>query len=344
MCIRDSYQSARSLATEAEVFLDANENPFSAFDGTELQNINRYPAPQPQILLKEFSKLYNVSPDMILLGRGSDEAIDTILRTFCEPKQDGIIICPPTYGVYEVFAGIQEARLIEVPLKIERTFELDVPGIIAAHSPEVKIVALCSPNNPTGSIIDTDALRTLVGQLSGKALIMLDEAYIEFSKLPSQIELIKEFPNLIVLRTLSKAWGMAGARCGVAIARPEIIELLQKVRAPYPLSLPVINLVSKALSAEGKRNYAETLNNILALKDELSKELKKLSVVEEVFPSEANFILVRVKDAALLVEKCRSLGIIVRDRSKEYGLKNCIRISVGTAEENERLIAVLKES
>ena len=336
------YSSARSLSTEGEIFLDANESPWGPFDGDDALELNRYPEPQPEALLAKLSNLYGVPNSSLFMGRGADDAIDALVRTFCAAGKDSILICPPTYGVYEVAARIQGATVRRVPVQMENGFEVDPDAVLSAWASGTKLVFLCSPNNPTGNLIPPSSIERICRGLEGRAVVVLDEAYVEFAREESFCERMGDFPNLVVLRTLSKAWALAGARCGVAIAHPAVIELLQKVRAPYPLSAPSLKVALKGLSAEGVAAAGERVSRILKSRGELARQLSLLPQVERVFPSEANFILVKVKSGQAFLAACRSRGIVVRDRSRDAGLMDCVRISVGSEIENQTLLDALR--
>ncbi len=336
-----AYDSARSQETQAKILLDANESPVPALPGEEFAGVNRYPDPQPQKLREKLAELYDVEPGQLLLGRGTDDAIDVLIRTFCTAGKDNILICPPTYGVYQFYADIQGAGVVKIPLIKESGFSIDTTEILKRWNPTIKIIFLCSPNNPTGNTISLEEVSTLCKELFGRVIVVLDEAYLEFSKTKSGTLLLTQFPNLVLLRTLSKAWGLAGARCGVAIASTKLIALLQKVRAPYPLATPSVQLVLEALS-KGFVQYQQRIKQIQQERKWLQTALKGLPMVEEIYPSEANFLLVRVKNAPAFLQRCQSADIIVRDRSQELGLEGCIRISIGTPEENRILLKTLQ--
>jgi histidinol-phosphate aminotransferase len=334
-----AYESARSLISsgEASVYLDANESPYN--EG----GLNRYPEPQPKELVARFCELYGVDAGNLVIGRGSDEAIDLLVRAFCRPSQDSILICPPTYGVYEISAQIQGAQVVRVPLSFGRADpELDEAGIHTALARgSVKIVFLCSPNNPTGTALDPLALSRICEMAQGRALVVVDEAYAEFSRRESMIGRMARFENLVILRTLSKAWGLAAVRCGVAIGSPELISLLHKVRAPYPLPLPA---VQAALAATGPQARAELKTRLQAMQESkraLISRLRELPQVREILDSDANFLLVRFDDAAQIMKAARDAGIILRDRSREPGLQNCVRITLGTPAENQSVLEAL---
>ena len=338
----------RSLGEGRRVWLDANENPQTPSAGKPM--LNRYPEPQPADLIARLAELYSVATPQLLVTRGSDEGIDLLLRTFCRAGHDAILITPPTYGMYVVAAGIQGARIVTAPLLRENNFALDADAVLQAvlASPkpsgeggtsEVKLVFLCSPNNPTGGLLDRAAILSLVRTLAGRAVVVVDEAYGEFSGQPSLAVEIPANPNLVVLRTLSKAHGLAGARVGTTIADPAVIAVLQKVSAPYPVPAPVLAAALAALSPAGLVAARESVSSLVAERHRLSTALPKLSAVKRVWPSDANFLLVEVADATRTMAAGRAAGVIWRDRSKD--VSNCIRITVGSAEENHATLEVL---
>jgi histidinol-phosphate aminotransferase len=347
------YSSARKESSAAgagpepsrRVWLDANENPETPSVRKPL--LNRYPEPQPADLIATLAALYNISPAQVLVTRGSDEGIDLLLRTFCRAGQDAILITPPTYGMYIVAAGIQNARVISVPLVRNTNFALDADAVLKAVTPEVKIVFLCSPNNPTGNLLDRAAVLTLVRSLAGKAVVAVDEAYVDFSActepgrsgVPSLAAEVTANPNLIVLRTLSKAFGLAGARVGTTIADPAVIAVLQKVIAPYPVPAPVLQAALAALTPAGLTAARESVAGIVAERARLAAALTKLPAVKRVWPSDANYLLIEVADSARAMAAGRAAGIIWRDRSKD--VPHTIRITVGTAEENNSTLEIL---
>ncbi|MBN1962532.1 MAG: histidinol dehydrogenase [Deltaproteobacteria bacterium] len=335
------YSSARSTISHAPVLLDANENPRAPLG--DYPELNRYPSPQPVELLSRLSEIYGVDNDNVVVGRGSDDVIDWLLRTFCEARYDGIIVCPPTYGVYSVFAELQGANVREVPLTSAPNFEIDVPALLNAWQPQDKLIFLCSPNNPTGNIINTEIIAGIAEAFHERALIILDEAYIEFADTPSMVSHISTLPNLVVLRTLSKAHGLAGARCGVGLANPEIISLLNKVRAPYPLPRPAIAAVLDATTQTSLVQAQEQIDIIKIERLRLHNYLSQLPITLNVFNSQANFLLARFIDAELVMAVARKAGIIIRDRSSQLGLDNCVRITIGTHEENDKLLNVLSK-
>lgn len=329
----NAYRSARSEALQGSVYLDANENAFSD------TRYNRYPEQQPNELSKLLTKEYNVDRKQILITRGSDEGIDLLLRLFCRAGMDKIIICPPTYGMYKVAATIQGAETIEVPLKKSEGFSLDVNELRRVWEASVKLIFLCSPNNPTGNLISTSDILSLCRSLNDQSVIVVDEAYIEFSDGESLTHYVSDYPNLVILRTLSKAYGLAGVRCGAIIANSDIINLLTKIIAPYPIPAPVAEIVCKQLNSNMTKN---TMNIIKEEKESLADFLETLPSVKRVWRSQTNYLLIEVADADMMMNACLSYGIVLRNRSNEYGLENCIRVTIGSPNENALLREVLK--
>ena len=330
-----AYQSARTENAPAKICLDANENPWGEL------NYNRYPKQQPDSVSATLSALYGVQTQQMLVTRGSDEGIDLLMRTFCQAGKDKIVICPPTYGMYQVAAIIQGASVIQIPLSKKTNFSLDAQSILEAWQPEIKIIFLCNPNNPTGTVLSVDNMLMLCQKLMNKAIIVIDEAYIEFSKCTSMTSYLIQYPNLVVLRTLSKAYGLAGVRCGVTLANSEIIGLLKKVCAPYPVPVPIAEIVTKKINSEITN---EQIKIIRDEKNKLFRFLPSLSYVKNVWESETNFILFEVTDANRIMSVCLKNGIVLRNRSNEFGLMNCLRVSIGTPDENQFLMEVLRRA
>jgi len=331
------YSSARKESKGGRVWLDANENPETPAAHQPL--FNRYPEPQPPELTAKLAGLYGVSPSQCLVTRGADEGIDLLLRTFCRAGQDSILITPPTYGMYVVAADIQGAKTIRVPLLREKNFALDADAVLRAVVPDVKLVFLCSPNNPTGGLLDRGAVMQVVRGLAGRAVVVVDEAYVDFSGQPGLAAEIPVNPNLVVLRTLSKAYGLAGARVGTMIADPAVIAVLQKVIAPYPIPAPVLTAALAALTPAGIAAAQESVRQLVAERARLAVALPKLAAVRRVWPSDANYLLVEVADSARVMDAGRTAGVIWRDRRKD--VPNTIRITLGTAEENNQTLEVL---
>jgi histidinol-phosphate aminotransferase len=334
------YSSARKESKGGRVWLDANENPETPAVHKPL--LNRYPEPQPADLVATLATLYGVSATQCLVTRGSDEGIDLLLRTFCRAGQDAILITPPTYGMYVVAAGIQNARVVTVPLRREQNFALDADAVLRAVTPDVKIIFLCSPNNPTAGLLDRTAVMKVVRAFAGRAIVAVDEAYVDFAGVPSLAAEIATNPNLAVLRTLSKAYGLAGARVGTTIADPAVIAVLQKVIAPYPVPAPVLQAALAALSPDGIAAARESVRSLVAERQRLLAALPKLAAVKSVWPSDANYILVEVTDSARVMAAGRAAGIIWRDRSKD--VPNTVRLTIGTVEENNQTLEVLSRA
>ncbi len=322
--------------------LHANELPWRSALDTTCAGLNRYPEPQPRALVEGLATLYGVTPAEVLVGRGSDEAIDLLTRAFCRAGEDSVLVCPPTFGMYSVAARIQGAGVVRVPLlDAARGFALDAPAVLAHCDARVKLVYVCSPNNPTGNRVDEATLLHLADALAGRALLVVDEAYIEFSAAASLATRVASHPYLTVIRTLSKAHGLAGARCGTLIAAPEIVALLRKIIPPYAMTQPTIESVLAALEPRELEAARERVARIRAERARLASGLASLPGVVRVFPSEANFLLVEFQDAAVAFERARAAGLLVRDVRSQPGLGRHLRITVGTPDQNARLLAAL---
>jgi histidinol-phosphate aminotransferase len=329
------YSSARSeFSGKAKIFLDANENSF----GSPLTKwYNRYPDPLQWDLKKKISSIKNVAPENILLGNGSDECIDLLIRAFCEPKKDKILICPPTYGMYEVNAHINDVEVIEVPLL--PNYQLNLEGIEAAIDEDVKIIFLCSPNNPTGNSLEREDIELVLNNFDG--IVVLDEAYINYSRFRSFIAELKDYSNLVVMQTFSKAWGLAALRLGMVYASKDIIDVLNKIKPPYNINQATQELALKALDHLDEVN--EMIKETVKERELLVKDLVQLPFVEKIFPSDANFVLVKMKDANAVYSFLKDKGIIVRNRSNVILCENSLRITVGTDNENKELVKTLKQ-
>ncbi len=328
------YSSARSEFTgTADVFLDANENAFGSPAGN---GSNRYPDPLQTDLKNRIAEMNDVAASQIFVGNGSDEAIDLLFRIFCEPGRDECVICPPTYGMYQVSAEINDVVVNEVPLDGE--FQLNVQAILEAISPVTKLIFICSPNNPTGNLMKRDDVVRLAEQFDG--IVVIDEAYIDFANAPSMIGDIERLPNIVVLRTFSKAWGMAGLRVGLAFGSEAVIELMNRVKPPYNISSIAQHVVLGAL--DEKTKIDSWIANMRAERDRLRGSLAKLPFVETIYPSDANFILVRMVDANSIYRHLIEEKIVVRDRSNVSSCAGCLRITIGTELENDRLLEALE--
>jgi histidinol-phosphate aminotransferase len=328
------YASARDEYTGTEgIFLDANENPLGSVTP---QAYNRYPDPYQWALKEKIAAIRHVPARQIFLGNGSDEAIDLIIRATCIPAQDEVILLPPTYGMYEVSANIHDVRLVKVPLTPD--FQIDVPAVLKAITPRTKLIFLCSPNNPTANLLRTQDIQQIIEHFDG--LVVVDEAYIDFAPEHTFVSKIREYPNLVVLQTFSKAWGLAGLRLGMAFASAELIQVLNKLKAPYNINILTQEAVEQHISNIAAKD--KMVAQILQDKQTLIENLQQLPVVEKIHPSDANFLLVKVKDASAVYHHLINDRIIVRDRSKVILCEGCLRISVGSAEENKQLVASLK--
>ena len=323
------------------VRLHANELPWRAPHDASAAGLNRYPEPHPLELAARLATLYGTGADWVLPGRGSDEAIDLLTRAYCRAGSDAVLITPPTFGMYAVAAGIQGAGVIEVPLRPEQGFALQPETILAALTPQVKLVYLCSPNNPTGNLFDHAAVLSLADRLAGRALLVLDEAYVEFAGQPSLVSELASHPALVILRTLSKAYGLAGARCGALLAHPEVIALLRRVIMPYALTQLTIEAVFRTLEPESLAVAAQRVAEIRAQREWLAAALADLPGTLRVWPSAANFLLVEFADAGAALQRSRAAGFLLRDMRAHPALPGALRLSVGTQAQNEHLIASL---
>ncbi|MBO4371126.1 MAG: histidinol-phosphate transaminase [Paludibacteraceae bacterium] len=322
-CARDEFKG------EAKAFLDANENPFGA-------PYNRYPDPRQTALKEKIARLKHVRPTQIMLGNGSDEPIDLTYRIFCEPGKDNAVGIAPSYGMYSVCADINNVEYREVPL--EENFELNARKVLAATDCNTKVIWCCSPNNPSGNLLNRNELRVLLNEFNG--MVVIDEAYIDFASEASWLGELDNYPNLIVLQTFSKAWAMASVRCGMAFASEEVLEYYNKVKYPYNINLLTQEFVSKRLD-----EVAETRSRIDILLQERTKlivSLQQLPCTRKVYPTDANFVLVEVTDANGIYKKLVEEAIVVRNRHTVLKCGNCLRITVGTPEENKLLIESLR--
>ncbi|HEU4633432.1 MAG TPA: histidinol-phosphate transaminase [Flavisolibacter sp.] len=328
------YSSARSeFSGTANVFLDANENSF----GSPLTKwYNRYPDPLQWELKKKIALIKNVGAENMVLGNGSDECIDLLVRAFCEPRKDNIIICPPTYGMYEVYAHINDVQVKEVPLL--PGYQLNLDGIENVVDANTKIIFLCSPNNPTGNSLEREDIEIVLNNFEG--IVVIDEAYINYSRHRSFVAELKDYPNLVVMQTFSKAWGLAALRLGMNFASIEIIDVLNKIKPPYNINQATQELALKAL------DHLEDVNTMIKEtvkeREALVKALVQLPLVEKVYPSDANFVLVKMEDASGVYTYLKEKGIIVRNRSNVILCENCLRITVGTPGQDKQLLEALK--
>jgi len=327
------YSSARDEFTgRADIFLDANENSL----GSPLPNkYNRYPDPHQWKIKQKIAEIKGVPPQNIFIGNGSDECIDILYRGFCNPGKDNVIICPPTYGMYEVSAAINDVEIRRARLLDD--FQLDLSNLENLVDENTKLIWICSPNNPTANSINRHDIETVLNNFDG--IVVIDEAYINFSRQKSFISELTEYPNLVVMHTLSKAWGLAALRLGMAFASEDIIAVFNKIKPPYNIGQATQELVLQALENVAEVN--EFIRELVQRREEMATSLKKVSVVEKIFPSDANFLLVKVNDARALYNYLLTKAIVVRDRSRVELCEGCLRITVGTKRENEQLIEAL---
>ncbi|PIF21369.1 histidinol-phosphate transaminase [Candidatus Pantoea floridensis] len=333
------YQSARRLGGNGDVWLNANEFPLPVPFELSQQTLNRYPECQPKLVIERYAAYAGLTPEQVLVSRGADEGIELLMRAFCEPGKDAILFCPPTYGMYSVSAetiGIEYRTVAALD-----DWQLNLPAI-AEQIDGVKVVYMCSPNNPTGNLINQDDIRELLAMTAGKALVVADEAYIEFCPEATLASWLQDYPHLVILRTLSKAFALAGLRCGFTLANKPVIDLLMKVIAPYPLATPVADVAGQALSEQGIALMRQHVAELNANRAWLFEQLPQIKVVQQVFPSETNYILARFTDSPKVFKTLWDQGIILRDQNKNPGLAGCLRISIGTRKECERLIAALQ--
>jgi histidinol-phosphate aminotransferase len=329
------YTSARDIYSRG-ILLDANENSFGSVLEITGETLNRYPDPH-QMSMREWLGAYLGIPyQKLFFGVGSDEIIDLLIRIFCEPGKDSIMILEPTYGMYKVAADINDIRSETVLLN--DNFDIDTEAVINSWNNKIKLIFLCSPNNPTANLLNKTSIKKLLEKT--KSIIVVDEAYIDFAGDDNScIDISNEFPNLVILRTFSKAWGLAGIRLGYCICDEEIINYLFKIKAPYNINSLTRKAFHEAFSNSGRKD--EFVSSILAEKQYLIKELNKIKNIEKLFPSDTNYILIKIKDASSIQKLLAEAGIIIRDRSSQPGLENCLRITVGTHEQNKQLLDLL---
>lgn len=330
------YSSARDeFDGEASAWLDANESP-SALPEMPV-GINRYPASQQVVLKKQIANLKGVDASQAFIGNGSDEAVDLLFRMFCNPAKDKALVFPPTYGMYGVCASVNDVEIIESQLDGE--FNINLKDFEQKNTLKPKLTFICNPNNPTGNVQNTKIIKSVIEKTEG--IVVVDEAYIDFCPDKSVIEWINKYPNLVVLQTLSKAWALAGARIGLAFASPELISVMNKVKFPYNVGKPSIEMALKALKEEEAK--VVKVRETLQIRDNLAMELADIPQVVKVFPSYANYLLVKFREIQKVYKQLASNGIVVRDRSNQPGCEGCLRITVGTKEEISKLTDCLKK-
>lgn len=336
------YASARRSGAEGRIWLNANESPW-ANPADMAGTARRYPAPQPEALRTALAALYGVSPAQLLLGRGSDEAIDLLLRAFCRAGRDAVVIAPPVFGMYAVCARLQGAPLVEVPLRDgEAGFTADTEAMAeAALASGARLLFLCSPANPTGGAVPLAAIELLLQRLAGRCIVVVDEAYVEYAGQPSAATLLDRHEHLAVLRTLSKAHALAAARIGCLLASPELVAALRDCQAPYPLPTPCVELALSALDAAALAQTRERVARVVLERERLRVALADLPGVRRVYPSDGNYLLVRFVDAELALQRLLAQGVVVRDMRAQPQLGDALRISIGRPDENDAVLAAL---
>ncbi|MGE6237979.1 histidinol-phosphate transaminase [Aeromonas media] len=334
------YQSARRIGGQGHVWLNANEAPLAYPFTIEGNRLNRYPECQPAEVVNGYAAYAGVNPSQVLVSRGADEAIELLIRTFCEAGEDQILICPPTYGMYAISAETCGVGIVEQPLTASR--QPDWPAI-ADRLSDVKLVFLCSPNNPTGDLVGRKGLIALLEKARERAIVVVDEAYIEFCPEGSVVDLLDQYPNLVVTRTRSKAFALTWHRCGCTLGTPEVIARLAKAIAPYPIPEPIAQIAAQALSPMGLALMQERVQELNKQKALIKAELLRLGCVKEVFEDKGNFVLVRFTDGAAVFAAMKAAGIILRDFSSKPGLDNSIRITIGYQGEMDAVLTVLRD-
>ncbi len=325
------YSSARDeFQGNASIFLDANENPYPT-------KYNRYPDPHQLKLKSIIAKIKEVKPEQIFLGNGSDEPIDLLIRAFCEPGTDNVLIPQPTYSMYTVSAEINAVEIKTVNLTSE--YDIDLAATEQTWNERTKLLFLCSPNNPSGNLLSKNKIELLLQNFSG--LVIVDEAYIDFTDYPGFLPLLNQYNNLVVLQTLSKAWGLAGIRLGMCFSNVEVIKVLNKIKPPYNINILTQNIAEKSLMETERKQYQ--VKELKTQREILRSGLSQIKIVEKVYPSAANFLLIKVKDAKTTYSLLVAKGIVTRDRSNIILCNNCLRITVGTPTENKVLLDELKE-
>jgi len=332
-----AYDAAEQV--DDTIRLNANESPRRCAIGNFRRPLNRYPEVRPQKLQQALAERFGCEPDQLLVTRGSSEAIDLVIRTFCRAGEDSVLMTAPSFSMYRHYAEVQGAKLVEVQTNAEQDFAIDVDQILAACDDTTRVIFVCSPNNPTGTTLPREALERLLERRGDDSAVVVDEAYVEFGQHASVTELLGRYSNLLVLRTLSKALGFAGARCGAVAGQADVVRMLSAVQAPYALATPVVECVEDALQDDQLELARQTVCEITSERDRLAVTLDQYGFVAKVWPSDANFLLVRVDDADLVMRRCAEENVLLRDFAGD--LENCIRISVGSREENDQLLQAL---
>lgn len=339
------YASARRANVTGNIWLNANESPWPN-DADNGLNLNRYPEPQPQALVKRLSEIYSVPTANLMITRGSDEGIDLLVRAFCAAGRDGVLIAPPTFGMYAVCARVQNAKVFEVPLVDEETqWRFDLPNALEKIKQEpIKLVFVCTPANPTGQSVSLDEIRVLADACKNKAIVVVDEAYAEFNETASAISLLEAFENIVVLRTLSKAYAMASARIGIVMARENIIRVLKNICAPYPVPTPCAVQALAGLTENNVALARQRAEISIAERNRVFTRLKAMKVIRKVYSSQGNYLLARFEGAEKAFQACLNAGVVIRDMRANPVLCDALRISIGTPEENDVLLKALEST
>ncbi|VFP80990.1 Histidinol-phosphate aminotransferase [Buchnera aphidicola (Cinara kochiana kochiana)] len=338
ICALTPYQSARRIGLKGRIYLNANESPWINTVKCKHSNLNRYPDFQPYELLKKYSKYSGVAKENILITRGADEGIEILVRSFCAPNHDKIMFFPPTYDMYAVNADIFNIKQVVIPILSD--FQLDLINI-KKNIGDIKLIYICNPNNPTGNCFLRKDIISILKFIPQTTLLVIDEAYIEYSLVNSFTHELTKYTNLVILRTLSKAFGLASLRCGFVLSNTYIINVLKKVLAPYPIATPVSDIAVQSLKLDNIKRVQKNILKILNNKEFLVEKLKHLSCIKNIFPSNTNFILIQFFRSKSIFRYFVSHGIVIRDQSHKIGLKNCLRISIGKIDECQDLIAAL---
>ena len=325
------------------VRLNANETPWPAPGSKAESTLNRYPPEKPDALTDQVADYYGIAASQLLLTRGSSEAIDLLIRCFCTAGQDSIVICPPTFAMYRVYADVQGARVHDIPLRAEQDYALDADEITRNWPDDGKILFICSPNNPTGNSVDTEQLSLICNLLSGRALVVVDAAYSEFAAEDPTLELLQNQSNVVVLRTLSKAFGLAGARCGALLGPADLVRMISCVMPPYALATPVIEAVSACMDASARAEVEQRCSLLRDERERVAAALEQLPGIEKVYSSEANFLLVRATDSARCSKLAEEGSVLIRNFGWEPGLEGCLRITIGEPHQNDQLIESLQD-
>lgn len=332
-----AYDAAEQV--DDTIRLNANESPRRCSIGNFRRPLNRYPEVRPQRLQHALAQRFGCRPDELLVTRGSSEAIDLVIRAFCRAGTDSVLMTSPSFSMYRHYAEVQGARLIEVKTQADQDFEIDIDEILEACEDTTRVIFVCSPNNPTGTTLPREALERLLERRGDASAVVVDEAYVEFGEHPSVTELLDRYSNLLVLRTLSKALGFAGARCGAVAGQADVVRMLSAVQAPYALATPVVECVEDALQDDQLELAQQTVREITRERDRLAAALGQYGFVEKIWPSDANFLLVRVDNVDRVMRRCAEQKVLLRDFGGD--LESCIRISIGSGQENDQLLRAL---